>query len=33
VLDPHHLTYENLWHEEPEDFLVLCRPCHKKHHK
>ena len=29
VLDVHHLTYENLYNEKPDDLQVLC----KKHHK
>jgi hypothetical protein len=28
----HHLTYENLWNEKPEDVKVLCRNCHCKVH-
>jgi 5-methylcytosine-specific restriction endonuclease McrA len=33
VLHCHHLTYDNLWNEDPTDFLVLCVDCHKKHHE
>jgi 5-methylcytosine-specific restriction endonuclease McrA len=29
TLDIHHLTYERLGDELPEDLLVVCRPCHK----
>ena len=32
VLDLHHRTYENLGNEEWKDIIVLCRPCHSKHH-
>ncbi len=28
----HHLTYANLYHEEPEDLILLCRQCHRKRH-
>lgn len=27
-LDLHHLTYERLGHELPEDIVAVCRPCH-----
>jgi hypothetical protein len=30
--DVHHLTYENLWHEELEDVVVLCHSCHWDRH-
>lgn len=32
-LDGHHLTYERLFNELPEDVMLLCRVCHKKEHK
>ena len=28
----HHLTYKNIFNEEPEDLLILCRNCHKDEH-
>ena len=28
----HHLTYKNLYNEEPEDLTLLCRKCHEKRH-
>jgi 5-methylcytosine-specific restriction endonuclease McrA len=30
----HHLTYENLFHEEKhlDDLITLCKKCHKKIH-
>ena len=28
----HHLTYENLGHEEPTDLILLCGKCHQKEH-
>lgn len=31
-LSVHHRTYENLYHEPPEDLVVLCDNCHKKFH-
>jgi phage terminase large subunit GpA-like protein len=31
-LNVHHVTYENLGHESPEDVLVLCHSCHEYHH-
>lgn len=31
-LDVHHRTYERLGEEKWNDLIVLCRPCHKKHH-
>lgn len=27
-LEVHHLTYERLGHEDPEDLQVVCPPCH-----
>ena len=32
TLDAHHLTYERLGHERPEDIAVLCRECHARRH-
>ena len=32
ILDIHHLTYKNIFNEEPEDLIILCRKCHKKEH-
>ena len=29
TLDCHHVTYENFGHEQPEDGILLCRPCHE----
>jgi hypothetical protein len=31
-LEVHHLTYERLGYERPEDLTVLCNPCHAKEH-
>lgn len=31
-LNVHHRTYENLWGEQPDDLIVLCRACHAKFH-
>ncbi len=31
-LEVHHNSYEHLWHEGPQDVVVLCRRCHAKHH-
>jgi 5-methylcytosine-specific restriction endonuclease McrA len=28
----HHLTYERIFNELPEDLQVLCRTCHEKAH-
>lgn len=28
----HHKTYERIGREEPQDVILLCRPCHKKAH-
>lgn len=30
--DVHHVTYERLGHEDPEDLLFLCRRCHEEAH-
>jgi len=32
-LNVHHLTYENLGNERPEDLKVLCSRCHREIHK
>ena len=32
-LEVHHLTYKNIFNEEPEDLMILCKSCHKKQHK
>lgn len=32
-IEVHHKTYKNLYHEEPEDLEILCRRCHKTHHR
>ncbi len=29
----HHLSYDNLGNEKPEDLLVVCRECHRKVHE
>lgn len=31
-LQAHHRTYENRGRELPGDLIVLCRPCHERHH-
>jgi 5-methylcytosine-specific restriction endonuclease McrA len=31
-LEVHHNNYECLWHETPQDVVVLCRRCHAKFH-
>lgn len=31
-LDGHHVTYERLYNELPEDVMLVCRECHKKEH-
>ena len=31
-LEAHHLTYENLYHENPEDIQILCHQCHERIH-
>lgn len=28
----HHLTYKNIFFEEPEDLTLLCKKCHEKVH-
>lgn len=32
-LEVHHLTYKNVYKEEPEDLLILCRKCHQQEHR
>jgi len=32
LLQVHHNSYIRLWHEWPEDVIVLCDPCHAKYH-
>lgn len=32
VLDAHHRTYDRLGLELPDDLIVLCRRCHRRHH-
>lgn len=32
VRNVHHLTYERVGHELPEDLIALCRSCHKRMH-
>lgn len=29
----HHLSYDNLGNEKPEDLLVVCRECHRRVHE
>jgi|TARA_R110000803_G_scaffold171655_1_gene234545 5-methylcytosine-specific restriction endonuclease McrA len=31
-LQVHHLSYKNIFHEEPEDLMILCKSCHRKEH-
>lgn len=31
-LQIHHLSYINIFNEEPEDLIILCSDCHKKEH-
>ena len=31
-LQIHHLHYRNIYKEEPEDLLILCRACHRAEH-
>jgi len=31
-LQVHHITYKNVFKEEPEDLEILCDSCHKKEH-
>jgi hypothetical protein len=32
ALDVHHRTYDHIFHEKPEELIVLCRDCHKVFH-
>jgi len=32
LLQVHHLNYNNLFDEKPEDLMTLCKPCHEKIH-
>ena len=32
-LQVHHNTYERIWHEEPDDVVVLCGSCHSEYHE
>jgi hypothetical protein len=32
TLEVHHLTYERIFREDPDDLVVLCSPCHRKAH-
>jgi len=29
----HHRTYHRLGYELPTDIVILCEPCHERHHK
>lgn len=31
-LQVHHNNYKHLWHEHPDDLIVLCDNCHRKFH-
>ncbi len=31
-LDVHHVTYERIGHELPDDLVALCRGCHAEEH-
>ena len=31
-LQVHHLTYDRIFNEEPEDLILLCASCHMKEH-
>lgn len=31
-LQVHHLTYDNIFNEEPEDLILLCSKCHQREH-
>jgi len=31
-LNVHHNNYANLWDEQPEDLIVLCKSCHELYH-
>ena len=32
ILQAHHLTYKNVYHEELQDLITLCRNCHTIYH-
>jgi hypothetical protein len=32
VMNVHHRSYAQLGYEDPKDLIVLCEPCHAKHH-
>jgi len=32
-LNVHHLSYQRLWRERPDDLIVLCRACHRVAHQ
>lgn len=32
-LQVHHRDYAHVFHEAPEDLIVLCARCHRRHHK
>lgn len=32
-LHVHHRDYAHVFHERPEDLIVLCRKCHAVHHR
>jgi 5-methylcytosine-specific restriction endonuclease McrA len=31
-LEAHHRTYERIGNERQDDLIVLCSPCHRRHH-
>ena len=31
-LSIHHLTYDNIFNENPDDLIILCEKCHMKEH-
>lgn len=31
-IQPHHLTYRNIYHENLDDLITLCQRCHSIHH-
>jgi 5-methylcytosine-specific restriction endonuclease McrA len=33
LLNVHHLTYERLGNEDPDDLIVLCESCHENRHQ
>lgn len=32
-LEVHHLTYKNIFNEQPDDLELLCKKCHVSEHK